>query len=207
MIEQLQDRFSRAFLEGPWKHTDPRARERLAFFVGELMRFNPATNLISRRAPALRAAELVEECCLAAAGLSAIAGPWLDLGSGGGFPGIVFACLYPDREIRLVERRQSRADFLERCLRQLELDQARVEATDLRRIVPDADCRLGTAKAVAPAPKVIRWLEPHVAPAGAILLFGRPGWTPEVEGVRGWVVQSSWSTGPERAAFLLSRSA
>jgi 16S rRNA (guanine527-N7)-methyltransferase len=45
----------------------------------------------------------------------------VDLGSGGGLPGLVIACRRPDLEIVLVERRRTRADLLRRAVAALEL--------------------------------------------------------------------------------------
>ncbi len=39
-------------------------------------------------------------------------GPWLDLGSGAGFPGVTLAVRFPDAKVTLVERREKRAVFL-----------------------------------------------------------------------------------------------
>src|SRR3990167_5915355 len=39
-------------------------------------------------------------------------GPWLDLGTGAGFPGLVIAAMRPEWDLRLVESRRKRADWL-----------------------------------------------------------------------------------------------
>jgi 16S rRNA (guanine(527)-N(7))-methyltransferase RsmG len=44
------------------------------------------------------------------------AGRWVDLGSGAGFPGLVFADLYPEVAIELVDSREKRCWFLEHVL-------------------------------------------------------------------------------------------
>ena len=49
----------------------------------------------------------------------------LDLGSGGGLPGLVIAEAYPTAAVVLLDRRQKRTDFLERALRRLDLVTAR----------------------------------------------------------------------------------
>lgn len=43
-------------------------------------------------------------------------GRWADLGTGAGFPGIVFGALYPDTTIELVDSRTKRCAFLDRVL-------------------------------------------------------------------------------------------
>ena len=41
-------------------------------------------------------------------------GPIVDVGSGGGTPGIPLAVMLPDREVTLLEAERRKADFLER---------------------------------------------------------------------------------------------
>jgi len=48
--------------------------------------------------------------------------PFLDIGSGAGLPGVVFAILAPERNTYLVEPRAKRVDFLKECRRALKLD-------------------------------------------------------------------------------------
>ena len=57
----------------------------------------------------------------------------VDLGSGGGLPGLVIAVRRPEIHVTLVERRQSRADLLSRAVRALNLtDHVVVFAGDVR---------------------------------------------------------------------------
>ncbi|MCY7300755.1 MAG: class I SAM-dependent methyltransferase [Ilumatobacteraceae bacterium] len=57
----------------------------------------------------------------------------VDLGSGGGLPGLVIAVRRPEIHVTLVERRQSRADLLARAIRALDLtDRVSVVAEDVR---------------------------------------------------------------------------
>ena len=59
----------------------------------------------------------------------------IDLGSGGGLPGLVIAYLRPDLEITLVERRSNRADQLLRSVRALGLSEhVVVLAEDVRAV-------------------------------------------------------------------------
>lgn len=62
----------------------------------------------------------------------------IDLGSGGGLPGLVLADAYPAAEIVLLDRRQKRTDFLRRAATRLGFDHVTVvagEADDLVRRV------------------------------------------------------------------------
>ena len=48
-----------------------------------------------------------------------VAGPVLDLGAGGGVPGLVIAHDRPDQNVTLLDRRRTRTDFLARMVRRL----------------------------------------------------------------------------------------
>src|SRR3546814_9172015 len=59
---------------------------------------------------------------------SDLSGPWLDLGTGAGFPGLVVAVLRPDQPMVLVESRPLRAQWLSRMVSELALKCCRIEA-------------------------------------------------------------------------------
>ena len=61
-------------------------------------------------------------------------GPWLDLGAGAGFPGLVIACLLPETEVVMVESRARRIDWLARAAESLGLTQAKVIGSRLERV-------------------------------------------------------------------------
>ena len=67
----------------------------------------------------------------------------IDLGSGGGLPGLVIGWCRPDLRVTLVDRRSKRTDFLRRAVHRLDLDQRMVVITadvhDLGRL--DRPCR------------------------------------------------------------------
>ena len=81
-------------------------------------------------------------------------GPWLDLGSGAGFPGMVVALLRADIEVILVESRAKRIAWLEGAIDRLGINNARVAGCrlELLETVP-----MGTisARAFAPLPQLI----------------------------------------------------
>lgn len=60
--------------------------------------------------------------------------PWLDLGTGAGFPGLVVAVLRPDIEVVMVESRKRRIEWLERVVAELGLGRARVVGSRLEAV-------------------------------------------------------------------------
>ncbi len=83
-----------------------------------------------------------------------LGGPWLDLGTGAGFPGLVIACLLPETEIALVESRRRRIEWLERVTDSLGLTNAKVIGDRLE-LVPTSPFRVISARAFAPLGKLL----------------------------------------------------
>ena len=99
---------------------------------------------------------------------------WVDLGSGGGFPGVVLACALaetPGAEVHLVERNAKKAAFLREALRVTNAP-GTVHLADIGdsvdRLPGRVDCV--TARAVAPLHQLIGFAEPLVR-RGAKALF------------------------------------
>ncbi len=59
----------------------------------------------------------------------------VDIGSGGGLPGLVIAAALPAASVLLVDRRQKRTDFLERAVKRLGMKHVAVACTDVRDLV------------------------------------------------------------------------
>ena len=96
--------------------------------------------------------------------------PWLDLGTGAGFPGLVIAAMRPDCEVILVESRKKRVDWLVRAAAELGLGRCRVEGRRLEH-VESFPAAVISARAFAPLVKLLalsarfstrdtRWLLP-----------------------------------------------
>jgi 16S rRNA (guanine527-N7)-methyltransferase len=99
---------------------------------------------------------------------------WVDLGSGGGFPGVVLACALAEISggiVHLVERNAKKAAFLREALR-VTSSPGTVHLADIgdsvERITGPVDCV--TARAVAPLHRLIGFAAPWVS-RGAKALF------------------------------------
>ncbi len=78
---------------------------------------------------ALSGRDLWEKGILDSLSVLSVVGDWqraVDIGSGGGFPGLVLAIARPRRRMDLVEARMRRAEFLEQCVSRLHLSEVRV---------------------------------------------------------------------------------
>jgi 16S rRNA (guanine527-N7)-methyltransferase len=113
----------------------------------------------------------VEESLAALPVVQRFDGPIVDVGSGGGAPGIPLARALPDREVTLLEATRRKCDFLERWAR--ELPNARVVCGRAEEQPVDS-WGVAVAKALAPPPVAAEWCLPLVEPGGAAVLYVGP---------------------------------
>jgi 16S rRNA (guanine527-N7)-methyltransferase len=98
-------------------------------------------------------------------------GPIVDVGSGGGAPGVPLAHALPEREVTLLEATRRKCDFLERWT--ADLPNLRVVCGRAEEQPVDA-WGVAVAKALAPPPVAAEWCLPLVAPGGAAVLYVGP---------------------------------
>ena len=113
----------------------------------------------------------VEESLAALPVVQRFDGPIVDVGSGGGAPGIPLAQALPDRQVTLLEATRRKCDFLERWAR--ELPNARVVCGRAEEQPVDL-WGVAVAKALAPPPVAAEWCLPLVEPGGAVVLYVGP---------------------------------
>ena len=80
--------------------------------------------------------------------------PWLDLGTGAGFPGMVVAALRQECEVVMVEARAKRVAWLERVRVALNLRNARIIGTRVE-LVEDLRAKVISARAFAPLERLL----------------------------------------------------
>ncbi len=179
------DAEARAWLEGlpEW---DAAAHERLEALVRLLAEENTRQNLVSaaslaevwRRHIADSAQLLIHvprETC----------SPWLDLGTGAGFPGLVIAALRPECEVLMVESRARRIEWLDRARVALGLNKAQVLGARLE-LVPSQPVRVISARAFAPLPRLLE-LSARFSTADTIWLLPKGRSAPqELQELSGW---------------------
>ncbi len=82
-------------------------------------------------------------------------GPWLDLGTGAGFPGLVIAILRPETRVFLVECRNKRIDWLVTQVEQLELPFCKVVGKRIE-AVETLSAGVISARAFAPLQRLVQ---------------------------------------------------
>jgi 16S rRNA (guanine527-N7)-methyltransferase len=134
---------------------NPLAAERLEALIAMLAEENARQNLVS--AASLREVwlrHIADSAQLLTHVPRETSTPWLDLGTGAGFPGLVIAALRPDCEVVMVESRGRRIEWLERVCGMLGLTNAKVAGVRLEAL-PKRAFRSISARAFAPLPKLL----------------------------------------------------
>ena len=158
--------------------------EKVEAFVAMLREENERQNLIARSTlETLWDRHLIDSAQLMRFG-AAEGGRWVDVGSGAGFPGIVLSIL-AGKSMMLVEPRKLRADFLQRCIEQLDLPNSEVFPHKVERLQGSFD--VVTARAVAPVDRLFA-MTLHLAHGGTrwILPKGRNGAKELADARRAW---------------------
>ncbi|TVR47556.1 MAG: 16S rRNA (guanine(527)-N(7))-methyltransferase RsmG [Rhodobacteraceae bacterium] len=145
---------------------------RLTLFADLLRKWTPAINLVATGTiPDMWTRHIVDS-----AQLFCVAPPdarhWLDLGSGGGLPGIVCAILaaelQPDCRFTLVESDARKSAFLMTAKRELSLPITVL--TERAETLAPQKADLVTARALAPLPRLLPLVARHLAKGGVAVL-------------------------------------
>jgi len=145
-------------------------RERLQAFAGLVGKWTQSINLIS----AASLPDIWDRHIIDSAQLFLLVDDfqhWADLGSGGGFPGIVIGILamehMPNARITLVESDQRKAAFLRTAIREAGLSsQVR---TDRIEMLPPLGADVLSARALGPLETLLGHASRHLAPDGTAL--------------------------------------
>ena len=112
---------------------------------------------------------LVDDALRAAGVVRSFEGPIVDVGSGGGSPGIPLASALPEREVTLLEAERRKCDFLEQWAPpNASVVWGRAEEQ------PVDTCGVALAKALAQPATAVEWCLPLVRPGGAVVLWLGP---------------------------------
>ncbi len=143
---------------------------RLEAYGALLRKWNPRINLVSRRSldDLWRRHMLDSIQLLRHIDPNSVKGPWLDLGSGAGFPGLVLA-IAGVGDMHLVESDGRKCAFLSEAARimatEVTVHNDRIES------LPPFGAAVITARAFAPLAKLLSWAHPHLVSSGQILLL------------------------------------
>lgn len=146
--------------------------DRLSALNALLQKWNPAINLVAKSTVAdAWTRHIVDSAQLYRLAPSQV-GHWADLGSGGGFPGLVIAILAhemdPQRRVTLVESDQRKATFLRQAARELALTNVTVLSDRIEAVLPlSADVL--SARALSSLPQLCVFALRHLSATGLAL--------------------------------------
>lgn len=165
---------------------DPEAEARCEHLLALLAEENARQNLVSAASlPEAWVRHIADSAQLLKFVPRETLGPWLDLGTGAGFPGLAVAAIRPDLPVVMVESRARRIDWLERACAELGLANAKVMGSRLEQ-VDTFPAAVISARAFAPLDRLVP-LSARFSTSDTIWLLpkGRSAWD-EVNRLTGW---------------------
>ena len=128
--------------------------------------------------------EVIEHAWAFVTALAGVSGTVVDLGSGGGVPGLVIARARPDLRLVLVDRRATRTDHLTRLVRLLQLhERVEVVNADVRGLVMGVDAAVARGFG---SPEATLRAAARLVRSGGLIVVSEP---PEPDAAR-------WNTRP-----------
>lgn len=162
-------------------HPDPDTSARLEVFATRVQ--ESPHNLVSRRAREELRTRHVPECVAFARTLPSGGARVLDLGSGGGFPGLVVAICRPDLEVHLLDATAKKTGFLQEVSEELDLG-CTVHTGRAEDLAATSGLRgsfdVVTARAVAPLDRLIGWSLPFLRRNGLLYAMKGDRWAEEL---------------------------
>ena len=160
--------------------------DRLIRYAALLEKWNPAINLVSKSTLASLWSRHMLDSAQIFDFMPEGARHWADLGSGGGFPGLVVAILAaeqaPDLRVTLVESDRRKATFLSTVLRETGVT-ATVRAERIEDVPPLAADVL-SARALAALSQLLGFAEMHLSATGVGLFPKGSAWKSELRDAR-----------------------
>lgn len=163
--------------------------EALEHFDAILMKWQASLNLVSKASLADRWSRHFLDSVQVFDNCPTEDGLWVDIGSGGGFPGLVCAILArekaPNLKFHLVDADQRKRVFLQEAARQLGLDVA--FSADRIETLPPLAAQVLSARALAPLDQLCAFADRHLAVDGICLFQKGARYQEELEvALRHW---------------------
>ncbi|WP_425097784.1 16S rRNA (guanine(527)-N(7))-methyltransferase RsmG [Tropicibacter sp. S64] len=170
-------------------HVSRETMDRLELYRDLLRHWNPKINLVSPGTLSDAWTRHMEDSAQILAHASGSPTTWTDLGSGGGFPGMVIAIIMaetsPSTKVKLIESDIRKCTFLRTVAREAgirpDIQTKRIEAA----VPSNAD--VVTARALAPLNTLLGYVSRHLATTGRAYLPKGENWQAEVQ-----TAQESW---------------
>ncbi len=125
-----------------------------------------------------------------------------DLGSGGGFPGLVIAAMRPDLQITMIESDARKAAFLGEAGRKMGLEKPPRLVIKRIEVASPAEAEVVTARALAPLSQLLEWSDRHRLDTAICLFHKGKEWKAEVDEAK-----KKWDFAPDAIASVTDRDA
>lgn len=159
--------------------------ERLHILESLVQKWNPKINLVSRNSlEEFWMRHIVDS--IQVFRIAEADGKWVDLGSGGGFPGLVVAimaaCERPETHVTLIESDQRKCAFLRTAVREMGIT-CRVLAERIEQATPQ-QARILSARALTDLNGLLSYADRHLCAEGIALFPKGVTWKKEVDDAR-----------------------
>lgn len=157
--------------------------DRLILYSDLVRKWNPAINLVAKSTLEDIWSRHILDSVDVYKAANIQNGLWVDMGSGGGFPGVVIALvaaeMAPDMQVTLIESDIRKASFLRTVSRETGVKMGILS----RRIeeVPPQNAQTVSARALAPLTKLLGYAKRHLAKGGHAVFPKGETWQREVE--------------------------
>lgn len=157
----------------------------LRIYAALLEKWNPRINLVASATIKDAWLRHIEDSLQLADLADPQAGRWADLGTGGGLPGIVLAIAKAETALRffLVESDRRKAAFLATVVRALSLANVSILPNRIESL-PSLNADYLSARALAPLPQLMSYVDQHLSPTGTAFLMKGRLWRTELENAR-----------------------
>ena len=153
---------------------------RLAVYVALLLKWTPQINLIApSTVPAIAERHITDSLQLLDH-LGTLPATWVDIGSGGGLPGLVVAAALPaSTGVTLIESDARKCAFLRTAVRAMDLENVEIINRRIESAAPQ-NADIVSARALAPLDRLLPLVARHLSPDGTALLPKGRGWRDEI---------------------------
>lgn len=198
---------SNALSSGGLSNVSCETLEKIDIYINTLLEWNQKINLVSKSEVLSLRERHIEDSAQIFSLLTGSVDHWLDLGSGGGFPGIVVAILDSEfgsiSRMTLVESDIRKCVFLREVIRKTALNA--VVLTERIEKLPPQNANVVSARALAPLDRLLFYSYPHMASNGILYFPKGENYKKELSAAYenwGFDLSTTQSTTNEKAVIL-----
>lgn len=148
---------------------DEQAQQRIVAYLSMLERWNRVYNLTAIRDTNRMVAQHILDSLVVLAHFPDNVNRVLDVGSGGGLPGVPIAIARPDLQVLLLDSNHKKTTFLRQAAIELGLDNVTVETQRVETFVPSVLFDVVISRAFADLPEFARLSGHLIAPGGCLI--------------------------------------